>query len=167
MNTPLVFYIEVDLKAVMRFKKMTAQRRKKIFDRAGTRYTKYLRNRYLGLSAMVGGSSTWPKLEDITVKSKEKRGIANNPKWILREGDELLNGMSFVTNPSGFTVGYMTPEGHPRFEGTLGQLASIHQEGNSNLPSRKILIKPTAPLYRLLVRDIQQSIGDVIREVNL
>lgn len=169
------FYIEIDLTTLGRFKRMSPNRKSKIFEKAARRYTDYLRKRFLSLSAMTGGSAQWPKLAEITIKHKERaitRGDGriniSNPEWILRESNTLSQGLGYKLNPTGFNVGYVTVQSHPNAPMSVAQLAEIHQFGapERNLPARPILIYPDARLKRMLIKDIENSFGEVFREVN-
>jgi hypothetical protein len=165
-------YIQIELKAIMKFRRMAPQRRKELFGTAAERYKQYLRKRYISNSSGKGG---WAELKKSTKQRKKRRGIATNPNWILRESNTLLNSMDYQLNPKGFEIGYLgikSQDIHPTNDYTaapitVGGLAEVHHFGLGRQIARPIIVEPDSRHYKLIIEAVQKEFNKLIREVNI
>lgn len=76
-----------------------------------------------------------------------------NPSGSLRE--EILYGVR---------VGYGGSAKHENTKGTIDALASYHQEGNGNLPQRKIIVDPPDNIVQLMIDDADRAVENAIKQ---
>lgn len=142
------------LDSVLNFKKYTANNQGKLLVIAAKRYLRFLKNRYAAMSA---GTGSWPDIQEVTVKRKQKRmserGWLGNATWILRESQTLINSMSIRIGPKRVEVGYIVDKMHARDEGyTVFEIVEYHQ------PLRPIIVRPDGKTLRNMVRDIKKEL---------
>ena len=110
---------------------------------------RFLRKRWMQFSH---GGGNWRPLKPATLDRKRRRGLL---RFILRATDEMYRAFEpelarkpgKVTEdiPFGVRVGFGGGMKYPHSEAkglTIAELAMIHQQGNSRLPARKIIVPP-------------------------
>lgn len=169
-TSPGTIKITIDLSELIRFKRGMNIKKERVFDEAANRYKKYLHSRFIALSAGGGG---WAPLEESTIKRKQQRkkkhGTPASPHWILRETNQLLEGIETVPSRDGFSIGYMSRKMHhptrdrKKSRITVARLASIHHFGVGQ-KRRPIVVKPDRSTMRLMVQAIQKKFGDIVKD---
>lgn len=130
-----------------------------LLNTAAIRYLQFQRKRFLALSA---GGGEWPKLKRSTIKRKARRGIADNPRAILREYDALLSGLGFKTIGKKIFVGFTRNRPHPRGKSVF-QIAKIHTKGLGVVPVRRVVGLPDSGLRIKMIDDIRTTYNKIIR----
>ena len=112
----------------------------------GNRVTQFYKNRYRQRAA---GRGSWAALQVSTIERKKRRGVASNPSAILREGDDLLQSLSFRIESDRLRIGFLTRARHPRSKLTKRQLASLH-----------MTLRPLfdTPLPSNVVREVRETL---------
>ena len=92
---------------------------------------------------------------------------------ILRDTGLLFNVLSPVFDaapgqlqediPFGIRVGFGGPGRYPDGTATIADVASFHQEGNENLPQRKIVVPPDEPTQQRMAEIMQTKINELAR----
>lgn len=119
----------------------TKAMRRSLF-KIGNRYLDFLKRRWV---RNASGGGQWKKLEQSTIdrKSRPSSATIGNPAWILREGDDLMNGMNKRVFKKTVNVGFLkTGKRHPRSKMTMHDLAILHaSEGRNPIvsPSKRLL----------------------------
>lgn len=131
-----------------------------LISTAAERFARYQRSRFISLSSRPG---QWAKLKDSTVERKERRGIADNSEWILREYDVMLNAIGVKIIGKRTYVGFVRDRRHPRGK-MISQLVRIHSLGLRNLPIRKPLGLPNRSTMRKMVEDVRDRYNRIIRQ---
>ena len=152
--------VRLDLSRLLNVDRYQKSNQPKLLDIAADRYLRYLRNRYISLSA---GGGEWPDLTDSTIKSKAWRGIADNPSAILREYDLLLNSMGKVIRGKEIYVGYTSNRQHPRGI-SIFQLVRIHSKGEGRVPKRRVIGLPNQQTLKNMVNDVRSRYNRIIRQ---
>lgn len=123
----------------------------------GIRYLAWTKKLFVKNS---GGGGEWKPL-----KRKRKRGSLASAK-ILRDTGTLLKALTvgaagnlFKVLSNGVQVGFGGPTRHPEGKMSIADIAKAHQNGEGNLPKRKILHAPDQTLIR-------QMLGDLARAYN-
>lgn len=163
------FYVVIDLKQLYNVVRMKHKLRKEIAEILGRGYWQWLRTRYIRNSR---GGSTWPELEDSTIKRKERRqeqhGYSGDPYWKLSESGTLFHALHYRINIKGAEVGYWDHEAHPtnaenRGQISVTQLVTLHQFGTSKMPPRPIMELPSNQLMTRLKKAVRDQLGKSIK----
>lgn len=157
--------VNLNLSQLMNVDRFQKRNQPILISTAADRYYKFLRNRFIALSSRGSkdGSRGWKILDPVTVKSKEYRGIADNPDWILREYDVLLNAMGTKTTGKKTFVGFVRNRKHPRGK-MVFQLVRIHGRGENNLPIRQMVALPSRSVAKKMAQDVRDQYNRVIRK---
>lgn len=150
--------IIADMKPMLNVYQFAEKNQPIILEIAAKRYLQYLRRRYIAQSAGGGG---WEDLKESTIESKRKRNVADNPEWILREYDIVLNSLGIKNTPKRVYVGVVKSTQHPRGNNSI-EIATIHQVGEG-LPARQIIPKVENSIRKKMVDDIRKQYDKVVR----
>lgn len=151
-----------DLSRVMNVGRYSNRNKPVLLRTAANRYLQYSRKRFIALSA---GGGEWRKLKRVTVLRKLQRGVADNPRAILREYDILLGAIDSKEVGDKIYIGIVRNRSHPR-GGTIIKIAKIHTKGNSRLPARRVISGPNTSTLKKMVVDVRDSYNLLIRRQN-
>lgn len=161
MATYLRLNIVASMSNLINVQRYAKHNRSTLVEAAAQRYVNFLRSSYIRRSAGGGG---WPGLAESTIKSKESRGIAENPSAILRESDTLLDLLDAQQTSDGYEVGYFDDSTHSRGHISIFELVEVHTYGiGKNLPERPIIVDPDGRTESRMRDDILKSYNKVIR----
>lgn len=160
MSYFLKINVRFDLSRFMNLDRFQKKNQPLLVSTAADRYFKYLRNRFIANSS---GGKQWPPLEESTIERKERRGIADNPKWKLREYDIILNSMGVKVIGKKTYAGFVRDRRHPRGK-TVFQLVRIHGRGEGQ-KIRKAMGYPNRPTMKKMVQDVRDQYNKRMRSV--
>jgi len=149
--------VTVDISDYLKIFRFAQKNRKTIVRLAAERYVRWLRKRYISLSAGGGsdddGGGTWPELADETIERKIRRKIAKNPHYILREGDDMMDAIDMEERADGTYVGYVD-EGmdHPRSSMSMVELV-VHHAGTG----RDAIARPSNTIRKRMADDVRKE----------
>jgi hypothetical protein len=109
-------------------------------------YAQAMRRRFAAASA---GDGTWAPLAASTLKAKLRRGLGSR---ILFVTGQLQNSLESGATGNVFDVGDMSI-----IYGTANRVARFHQDGNSRLPRRTILVPPTDEVLQKCIAPIRAA----------
>lgn len=139
------------------------------------RYRSFVQERFDTFSK---GGGDWPPLSPRTIAGRRKgrgsRRFAKGAVAILRDTGTLFGALSptFTGKPGqlqedipfGVRVGYGGPHRYPSGgRATIADIAAFHQEGNSRLPKREIIVTPSERVLDQMAADMDRAIGRTIR----
>lgn len=156
----LTLNVRFNLQSLLNVDRFQKKNQPALISVAAQRYFKYLRNRFISNSS---GGSQWQRLKEDTVERKERRGIADNPEWVLREYDYLLNSMGVKVVGKQTRVGFVKDRKHPRGK-TIFQLVRIHGRGEGGLPIRQAIGLPNRSTSRQMAQDVRDAYNRIIRK---
>lgn len=148
-----------DLSKVLTVSRFSKNNQPILLQTAANRYLQFLKKRFIRLSA---GGGEWPKLKRITVLRKRRRGVADNPRAILREYDALLSALQSKILGKKVFVGFTRNRSHPRGKSVFF-LAKIHTRGSRTIPSRRVVGLPDTKTRNQMTIDIRNTYNRVIR----
>lgn len=148
-----------DVSQLLKIDRFSKNNQPILLNTAAIRYLQFQRKRYLALSA---GGGEWPKLKKVTIQRKKRRGIAENPRAILREYDTLISSLGFKTIGRKIFVGFTRNRPHPRGKSVF-QIAKIHTKGLGRVPVRRVVGLPDKALRIKMVDDIRTTYNKIIR----
>lgn len=157
--TRLVINVTADLKPLLNVHRYAEKNKPIVLLTAAQRYLRFLQRRFISLSA---GGGEWPELKQSTIERKERRGVSGNSEAILRESDELLQGLGLKFVHDTYHVGYVQNKQHWRARGTIF-LARIHTKGLGIVPVRRVIGRPSNTVRRGMTTDIRREYQKIIR----
>lgn len=156
----LTLNVRLNLQSLMNVDRFQKKNQSALISVAAQRYFKYLRNRFI---SNASGGNQWPPLKESTIERKERRGIADNPEWRLREYDYLLNSMGVKIIGKQTRVGFVKDRRHPRGK-TVFQLIKIHGRGEGGLPIRQAIGLPNRSTSKQMAKDVRDQYNKLIRK---
>lgn len=125
----------------------------------GIRYLAWIKRLFVKNSS---GAGAWPPL-----KRKRKRGNSSSAR-ILRDTGVLFKALTigsagnlFKHLKNGIRVGFGGPSRHPRSKATIADIAKMHNNGEGNLPKRKILYWPDNKFIKQMLNDLKRTIKNI------
>lgn len=164
-------WVHWDLTQIFQLKRFSDKNRPILLRVAAQRYAKFLRNRFISLSAGSSRDGQWRNLVERTIKRKERR-LAKNPHYILRETDQLLNSIRARSREQEYIVGVFDNTPHIKVEPndpdiTILELVKIHQgigKRSPHIPIRPIVVLPNGRVQRQMVNDVRKEYDKIIRK---
>lgn len=156
----LRLFVDANLSQYIKVNRYAQNNQPLLLRTAAQRYVQFLQRRYI---ALASGQGAWPKLKRSTVLRKIRRGIADNPRFILREYNVLMNEIGLAIRGKQILVGYNRNRSHPRGSNVFF-LVQLHANGNSRLPKRQIVVYPDRATEKRMVEDIKDSYNRQIRK---
>lgn len=136
-------FIKISVKGVLSLK-YSPKQMEKVFKQAAFIVRGFLQQRF---NVYSKGGGKWKGLADSTIKKKGSAIILRDLGYLFAAMNPIYkpgSGAYERITPDHCEIGYDPGSPHPGSNGlSIAKIVSFHQEGNVNLPQRKILVEPT------------------------
>jgi len=122
------------------------------------------------------GGGDWAPLAESTIRRRRAGKKGSRRVSILRDTGLLFGALDPTSVdppgaisrriPFGIEVGYGGPQRHGEGHATIADIASYHQEGNKNLPQRKIIVPPDDATVDLCAQVMDKAISKIIKDTD-